>query len=87
MSISSKLKSIFSLGNRKEVRESNRIEYLTNELIEELKKDGKSIASPYVSNDFGSFTVFVHNLGTENEKISLCTNNWEVTVKPTFKEF
>lgn len=60
---------------------------LVNELIEELKKDGKSIGIPDIGEDFGSLTVFVHRLGTEDEEIALSANSWEVRVKPTFKEF
>lgn len=69
----------------------NKIELLINELIEELKKDGKSIASPDINKGFGSFTVFVHNLGTEEKVISIQKlsggQEWEIKVKPTFKEF
>lgn len=67
----------------------NKIELLINELIEELKKDGKSIASPDINKGFGSFTVFVHNLGTEEKVISIqkLSSGWEINLKPTFKEF
>lgn len=74
---------------RKKTKASSdeKIERLVNELIEELKKDGKSIGIPDIGKDFGSLTVFVHRLGTEDEEIALSANSWEVRVKPTFKKF
>ena len=82
MGLASKLKSIFKI-KRKE-----KIEFLVNELIKELKKDGKSIASPDTSKDFGHFGIWVFDLGTKDEKILIDKiGEWEIRVKPTFKEF
>lgn len=88
MGLASKLRSVFNIGNKEEVKFDNRIEYLVNELIEELKKDGKSIASPDISKDFGHFGIWVFDLGAKDEKILIGRiGEWEVEVKPTFKEF
>ena len=82
MGLASKLKSFFKI-KRKE-----KIEFLVNELIEELKKDGKSIASPDTSESFGHFGIWVFDLGTKDEKILIDKiGEWEIRVKPTFKEF
>ena len=66
MGLASKLRSIFS---KEKVEEQNRIEYLANELIEELKKDGKSIASPDISKDFGHFGIWVFDLDSKDERV------------------
>ena len=85
MGLASKLRSIFS---KEKVKEQNRIEYLANELIEELKKDGKSIASPDTGENFGHFGIWVFDLGTQDERILVDKiGKWRVKVKPTFKEF
>jgi len=66
-----------------------RIAYLANELIKELKASGRSIALPGIDEGFGSFDITIYNLGTEDESMSVKSiiNNWQVEVKPTFKEF
>ena len=82
MGLASKLKSFFKI-KRKE-----KIEFLVNELIEELKKDGKSIASPDTSKDFGHFGIWVFNLDSKDERVLISKiGEWEIRVKPTFKEF
>ena len=82
MGLASKLKSFFKI-KRKE-----KIESLVNELIEELKKDGKSIASPDTSKDFGHFGIWVFNLDSKDERVLISKiGEWEIRVKPTFKEF
>ena len=82
MGLASKLKSFFKI-KRKE-----KIEFLVNELIKELKKDGKSIASPQTSKDFGHFGIWVFNLDSKDERVLISKiGEWEIRVKPTFKEF
>jgi hypothetical protein len=88
MGLASKLRSVFNIGNKEEVKSDNRIEFLVNELIEELKKDGKSIGSPDIADGFGAFTVWVFGIGTDEPRINISKlGKWEVRVKPTFKEF
>lgn len=82
MRLRSKLKSFFKI-KRKE-----KIESLVNELIEELKKDGKSIASPDTSESSGHVGIWVFDLGTKDERILISKiGEWGIRVKPTFKEF
>lgn len=62
-----------------------------NELIGLLKEGGHSIASPKIADRIGAFSIFVHDLGTEDEAIIISKYDiddyWTVKVKPTFKEF
>lgn len=90
MNLLNKFKSIFK-GNSEEkpMTRDEKIGYLANELIKELKASGRSIANPEISKGFGSFDVLVHYLGTEREEVLIknIINGWEIEAKPTFKEF
>lgn len=82
------MKFLSKFRNKFILSRKEKIEFLVNELIEELKKDGKSIASPQTSKDFGHFGIWVFDLGTKDEKILIDKmGEWEIRVKPTFKEF
>lgn len=82
------MKFLSKFRNKFILSRKEKIEFLVNELIEELKKDGKSIASPDISKDFGHFGIWVFDLGAKDEKILIGRiGEWEVEVKPTFKEF
>lgn len=91
MQLLSKIKSIFKQEPIKEKSTEEQIEELVNRLILKLKADGKSIASPNISDDFGAFNVFVNNLGTEEAEIHIQKlgeiHNWTVSVKPIFNKF
>jgi len=66
-----------------------KIGYLANELIKELKASGRSIQCNEGNKGFGVLMIWVFNLGKENGKIEIqCnSNSWKVKTKPTFKEF
>lgn len=66
-----------------------RIGYLANELIKELKASGRDISLPDIDDGYGNFGIYVHNLGNDNEKIIISNliNDWEIKIKPTFGEF
>lgn len=82
------MKFLSKFRNKFILSRKEKIEHLVNELIGELKKDGKSIGSPEISDDFGAFAVWVFRLGANEARISITKNDkWEVEVKPTFKEF
>lgn len=82
------MKFLSKFRNKFILSRKEKIESLVNELIEELKKDGKSIASPQTSKDFGHFGIWVFNLDSKDEKILIDKiGEWELRVKPTFKEF
>lgn len=87
MKILSKFKSFFKAKNKQ--AHDERIGFLANELIKELKASGRSISKSKISKGFGGFDISVYNLGTENESLKIfdLINNWEIETKPTFKEF
>lgn len=66
-----------------------KIGYLANELIKQLKASGRSIAHPCINKGFGSVDISVYNLGTKYESLAVfdLINKWEIKTKPTFKEF
>lgn len=66
-----------------------KIGYLANELIKELKASGRSIQCNENDKEFGSLLIWVHRLGKENATMDLqnCPNGWSFKTKPTFKEF
>ena len=66
-----------------------RIGYLANELINQIKASGRTIAKPDIDNGYGSLDISVHRLGTSNAVMYVgdIANKWEVRTKPTFKEF
>ena len=90
MQLLSKFKSIFKQPKKPKTTEEQ-IEELVNKLILKLKADGKSIATAEVGKGYGSFCVFVHDLGTEEAKIIIMKfgtdDDWEVRVKPIFNKF
>ena len=80
-------KSIFTIPEKPKSTEEQ-IGELVNKLILKLKADGKSIASPYVDENFGAFNIFVNDLGEENAIITITrVGEWEVRVKPIFNKF
>lgn len=90
MQLLSKFKSIFTQPKKPKTTEEQ-IEELVNKLILKLKADGKSIALPEVGKGYGTFSVFVHDLGTEKAEIVIMQlgtdDDWEVRVKPIFNKF
>lgn len=88
MNILNKFKSIFKDKNKEQTHDE-RIGYLANELIKELKASGRSVALPHISKGYGSVDICIQNLGTENEYISVesIINDWEIKAKPTFDKF
>ncbi len=64
-----------------------RIGFLANELIKELKKSGRSIAHRHINEGFGSLSIIVHRLGSKNTDMRIESNGWEVYIQPTFSEF
>ena len=64
-----------------------RIGYLANELIEELKASGRSIQCNNSDKDFGHLDIWVHHLTNEDLYLELSSSNWSFKTKPTFKEF
>lgn len=82
------MKFLRKFRNKFILSRKEKIEFLVNELIKELKKDGKSIASPDTSKDFGHFGIWVFDLGSKDERVLVSKiGEWEIRVKPTFKEF
>lgn len=83
-------KSIFKQPERPKSTEEQ-IGELVNKLILKLKADGKSIATAEVGKGYGSFCVFVHDLGTEKAEIVIMKfsnhDDWEIKVKPIFNKF
>ena len=77
------------ISKKTKLNANEKIGYLANQLIMELKASGRSIALPGIGKGFGSFDISIYNLGTEDESMSVKSliNNWQVEVKPTFKEF
>lgn len=91
MQLLSKFKSIFKQPKKPKTTEEQ-IEELVNKLILKLKADGKSIALPEVGKGYGTFGVFVHDLGTEKAEIVIMKfgnydDDWEIKVKPIFNKF
>lgn len=68
-------------------RSEETVENLANKLILKLKEEGNSIASPTVADDFGSLTIFAHDIGTEKPYLSIQAHDWEIKTKAHFKEF
>ena len=66
-----------------------RIGYLANELIKQVKASGRTIAKPDIDKGYGSLDINIHWLGTSNAVMYVgdIANKWEVKTKPTFKEF
>ena len=80
-------KSIFTIPEKPKSTEEQ-IGELVNKLILKLKADGKSIASPYVDENFGAFNIFVNDLGEENAIITITrVGEWKIEVKPIFNKF
>lgn len=81
--------SFFNRKKQKHQTHDEIIGYLANELIKELKASGRSIELSDIDEGYGSFDITVQNLGSKNEYVSIgnIINDWEIKVKPTFKEF
>lgn len=73
----------------KEKTSDEKIAELTNQLIVELKKSGRSIAKRHIDPNYGAFSISVYDLGTKAEELRIhdVVNGWEVKAKPTFTEF
>lgn len=69
------------------MKQEESVESLLNKLIIKLKEEGKSIALPTIADNFGSLTVFAHDIGTEDAFLEINGDDWEIKVKPYFKEF
>ncbi len=66
-----------------------KIGYLANELIKELKVSGRSIQCNENDKGFGNLDIWVYDLGKENAIMDLqrSPNGWSFKTKPTFEEF
>ena len=65
-----------------------RIGYLANELIKELKASGRSIQCNEYDADFGNLDIWVHNLTNKNATLTIGSIGKNViTTKPTFNKF
>jgi hypothetical protein len=72
----------------KRLNADERIGFLANALIKELKASGRSIEDSHISEGFGSLDIYVHRLNTEDASMNIeNTGKWRVEVKPTFTEF
>ena len=66
-----------------------RIGYLANELIKQVKASGRTIAKPDIDKGYGSLDINIHWLGTDRAVMYVgdSINHWEIKTKPTFGEF
>jgi ribosomal protein S12 methylthiotransferase accessory factor YcaO len=64
---------------------TEKIETLVNELIQELNAQGLSVQKRDISEGFGSFRVFMHYLDTEGAFIDVEVGDGGVRVKATGK--
>ena len=64
-----------------------RIAYLANELIKELKSSGRSIQCYDSNKDFGNLDIWVHHLTNKDSYLELTNSDWSFKTKPTFKKF
>lgn len=89
MNLLNKFKSIFKADSeQKPMTHDEKIGYLANELIKELKASGRSIEDSHISEGFGSLAIYVHRLNTEDASMNIeNTGKWRIEVKPTFTEF
>lgn len=89
MNLLNKFKSLFK-GNSEEkpMTHDEKIGYLANELIKELKASGRSMQCNEYDKGFGHMDFWVHDLGKERAYIEMQNSSkWSLKVKPTFKEF
>lgn len=78
------------INKKTRLNADEKIGYLANELIKELKASGRSIQCKNTDKSFGSLMIWVHHLDDdENSKIVMQnkSNGWEIDFKPTFNEF
>ena len=95
------MKEIFRFLSRKKKAEvqvapveqtsDERIGYLANELVKELKASGRSIQCKESDKGFGCLNIWVFNLDSENAHMELEAtgggDGWKMKIIPTFKEF
>jgi hypothetical protein len=95
MNLLNKFKSIFKSYDEAGVIQTDtsmtsdeKIGYLLNELIKELKASGRSIACPSIASDFGSISIYAQRIGSTDSFVEICnTSGWSFKAKPTFEEF
>ena len=71
------------------LNEEEKAKYLLCELIKAVQNSGKSFHKPKISKDFGSATLYFHNMDNSNASVTLecgCGNDdWKIEIKPNFK--
>lgn len=85
MKILSEFKSFFKAKSKKQTHDE-RIGFLANELIKELKASGRRMRSHSLGH--GVLTIWVHRLGKEDATLEIEHDGYQrIITKPTFTEF